>query len=224
MSQYISFDSPVPPVPSTGEGDFCVSFDRKWLGYMVGALQVLLDRSTYESEQDRAISEAANLILAIQTGVCEVGVRVGSIMQYATATVPDGCLECDGSSYLRVDYPALYAVLDASYKSDADHFVTPDFRGRAPIGKGTGSGLSARSMNQAVGVESVALSIAEMPAHTHDVSTNNAGTGGTNGVTGTLNTSNTQTASAKALTRGSGSSHTNMQPSRVTGFCIVAVP
>jgi microcystin-dependent protein len=150
---------------------------------------------------------------------------IGTIIPYATAAVPIGCLACDGTQYNRVDYPALYAALHAAFKTDADHFVVPDLRDRTIIGIGSspGAGFSARSMKDTVGAETHALTIAEMPAHTHDVSTNAAGTGGTNGVSGTTNTSNTQTATAKGLTRGSGSAHNNMQPSLALGYCIVAV-
>ena len=38
---------------------------------------------------------------------------------------PSGTLLCDGSSHLRVDYPALYAAIDTSYHVDADNFLTP---------------------------------------------------------------------------------------------------
>jgi len=39
---------------------------------------------------------------------------------------PDGTLLCDGSSHLRVDYPALYAEIDTSYHVDADNFLVPN--------------------------------------------------------------------------------------------------
>jgi len=222
MSPYISFDVPVSPVPVSDSGDFCTKFDAKWLPYIIGALQVLLDNSTYEADQTESVQQAHTLIGQIQTGVCEVSVPIGAIIMYATANVPANCLECNGASYLREDYPDLYDALDPVYQTNADNFVVPDFRGRAPIGKGTGTGLTARTMNTAVGSETQALTINQLPAHTHNVSTNNAGSGATQGVTGTTNTSNQQTASAKALATGAGEAHNNMQPSRVTGFCIVA--
>lgn len=51
---------------------------------------------------------------------------IGSILLYATADTPSGTLLCDGSTYLRTDYPRLYGVLDSQYIVDADHFVTPN--------------------------------------------------------------------------------------------------
>ena len=51
---------------------------------------------------------------------------IGAIILYATSDTPDGTLPCDGSTHLRVDYPALYAVLADEYKVDADIFRTPN--------------------------------------------------------------------------------------------------
>lgn len=222
MSQYIAFGEPIPPIPSADEGDFCVTFDRKYLPYIIGALQALLDSSTYENGDSDSIAMAHDLIATIQTGECSVSVPVGTICNYVTASVPTGYLDCDGSSYLRVDYPDLYAELHASYKTDADHFVTPDFRGRTPIGIGTGSGLSARTMNQAVGAESVALSPSEMPAHSHATPMRNTSVGA--GTIAARSSSSSQETTVSTDSKGSGSAHNNMQPSRAVGFCIRAIP
>lgn len=62
---------------------------------------------------------------------------VGLIMPICSAAAPDGTLVCDGSTHLRVDYPALYAALDAALIVDADHFITPDLRDRFILGSGT---------------------------------------------------------------------------------------
>lgn len=51
---------------------------------------------------------------------------IGSIQLYAVAALPSGLLACDGSSYLRVDYPALYSVLSSDFITDADNFTVPD--------------------------------------------------------------------------------------------------
>lgn len=60
----------------------------------------------------------------------------GSILAYAGATAPTGYLLCDGTSYLRSVYPALFALIGTGYGSaDATHFSVPDLRGRVPIGK-----------------------------------------------------------------------------------------
>lgn len=43
----------------------------------------------------------------------------------------------------------------------------PDLRGRVPLGAGAGAGLTARSVGQSGGAETHALTVAEMPSHTH---------------------------------------------------------
>lgn len=62
----------------------------------------------------------------------------GMICAFATESVPDDWLPCDGSAYLKSDYPALYAYigdrsweyLDPDFVSDDPRlFHTPDFRG-----------------------------------------------------------------------------------------------
>jgi len=96
-------------------------------------------------------------------------IMIGTIFSFATVLPPQGSLECDGASYLRVDFPSLYDQLDASYIIDADNFAVPDLRGRTVIGVGTGSGLTPRSMNDAGGEETHALTVAETPSHSHSI-------------------------------------------------------
>lgn len=70
---------------------------------------------------------------------------VGSLSGYGGGAVPSGFLLCDGASYLRADYAALFAVIGTTFGApDGTHFKVPDLRGRIPLGKaasGTGSGL-----------------------------------------------------------------------------------
>lgn len=63
-----AFDKPLPPVPSEGVGAFCVTFDAKWLPYLLGAAGVLCAGGTWESEKERCISEGMTLLAALMTG------------------------------------------------------------------------------------------------------------------------------------------------------------
>lgn len=94
-------------------------------------------------------------------------VLIGSIVPYATAVAPDDTLFCDGGTYNRVDYQALYDALDSIYIVDADSFSVPDLRGRTILGTGTGSGLTARAIADVGGEETHQLTVAEMPGHDH---------------------------------------------------------
>jgi len=118
----------------------------------------------------------------------------GALMPYAGATAPTGYLLCDGSSVSSSTYLALHAVISNTYGgtaytgSGALSFNLPDLRGRLPMGAGTGTGLNssgtgapsgtaqtARTRGQWLGEETHALLTAEMPSHSHNGATGNAG-------------------------------------------------
>lgn len=99
----------------------------------------------------------------------EVLSSVGWLMPYITASPPGGCLPANGSSYLREDYPDLYAALDSAFITDADNFTTPDLRGRAAIGAGEGDDLTERFVGEDGGEEAHQLTASEMPSHSHTV-------------------------------------------------------
>ncbi len=63
-----AFDAPLPPVPVTGTGDFCITIDRKWLPYLLGAAGVLCAGGTWESDQERCIAEAMTLLAQLMDG------------------------------------------------------------------------------------------------------------------------------------------------------------
>ena len=65
-------------------------------------------------------------------------VPAGAIFPYAVSTPPKGWLLCDGTSYLRTDYPELYVAITTTFGSaDGTHFNVPDFREAALVGVGT---------------------------------------------------------------------------------------
>jgi len=127
--------------------------------HVMGALGELLQ--TWNWQKDGDMSEA-ECVAALETMYYTIRgcYMIGSIIPYAVATLPDGVLLCDGSEYLRVDYPALFAVLDPAYITDADHFITPDMMGRSPMGTEDDQGVLAGSLTHTI-------TAAEMPAHNH---------------------------------------------------------
>jgi len=94
---------------------------------------------------------------------------LGMIFPLVTADPPPNVLPCDGSTYLRVDFPELYAVLDTFFIVDADHFIVPDLRGRTIIGAGDGSGLTTRNTGDIGGEETHQLSESELASHVHTI-------------------------------------------------------
>lgn len=89
---------------------------------------------------------------------------LGSVHPYATFDPPPHWLECDGSTYLKVDYPRLYAVLHPFFIIDADSFVVPDLRQRTVFGVDTPPEFSIGWEGGAV---EVALDVSELPVHAH---------------------------------------------------------
>lgn len=111
----------------------------------------------------------------------------GSIWMYGGSTAPAGWLICDGSNVSRSTYADLFAVIGTDFGNTGGAgttFNVPDFRGRMPVGVGTGvgggatgttgtypvGGLTLRSWLRAMwyGSDTHQLSTTEMPAHTHN--------------------------------------------------------
>jgi len=89
---------------------------------------------------------------------------LGLIVPFVTIDPPPNVLPCDGSTYLRVDFPELYAVLDTPFIVDADNFIVPDLRGRTVIGAG------GTFSNADVGGESEhVLTVDELASHDHTI-------------------------------------------------------
>lgn len=102
-----------------------------------------------------------------------IGMPTGSIVAFGGAVAPPCWLLCDGSSYLRLQWSALFAVIGVAYGSaDADHFNVPDFRGRSPLGVSPGFEGSvvrptARARGESGGEEGHLLVLTELAAHDH---------------------------------------------------------
>lgn len=59
---YQPFKQPIAPVPELGQGDICFTFDRKWLPYLIGALNALTVEQTYTGDKERAVREARDFV------------------------------------------------------------------------------------------------------------------------------------------------------------------
>mgnify|MGYP006320292947 CR=1 FL=1 len=95
---------------------------------------------------------------------------LGEIRMFGGNFAPDGWAFCDGSLLLIDGNVALFSLIGTTYGGDGlDTFVLPDLRGRIPIHKGQGDGLTERVLGENGGVESVTLSVQQMPTHTHTV-------------------------------------------------------
>jgi len=140
---------------------------------------------------------------------------IGMIFPIVTIDPPPNVLPCDGSTYLRVDYPNLYDVLDTPFIVDSDHFIVPDLRNRTIIGAGD------TFSNADIGGESEhTLTVSELASHTHSIPLTTslpaqAGVGFAGDVTVPVVTSNTGST-------GGDAPHNNMQPYYALNYGIVA--
>ena len=169
-------------------------------------------------------------------------VAAGTILWYGFSSVPANWLACDGSAVSRTTYSALFTAIGTAYGvgDGATTFNLPDYRGRAPMGAGAGSSLTARSVGDSVGAETVGLDETQIPSHNHSVTDpghthtwpsvgEDAGGGGSSRriVSGSGGTTDIQTSSVVVgevtvfvNNRGAGTPHNNVQPSLCVG-CII---
>ncbi len=102
----------------------------------------------------------------------------GEIMLVPYTFAPYGWLECNGSLLPINEYDALFSLIGTTYGGDGQTtFGLPDLRGRAPIHRGQGPGLSNHPLGQTGGQETVVLTANTLPAHTHGL--NNSGAAAT---------------------------------------------
>lgn len=88
---------------------------------------------------------------------------VGMIFPHVMSTVSIfKMLPCDGATHLRADYPLLYDAIDPVYIVSGTQFRVPDMRDRTPVATGNNY-----NVDDSGGADTVALSVAQMPAHTH---------------------------------------------------------
>lgn len=106
------------------------------------------------------IDDLENKLATLMGGI--MASTVGIITPIATAAIPRGMLLCDGSTYLRADYPNLYAAIAAAFIIDANSFVVPDMRDRFVLGVGP-----AHAVADMGGNFSITQTIAQMPSHSH---------------------------------------------------------
>jgi microcystin-dependent protein len=156
---------------------------------------------------------------------------LGQIILFAGNFAPQGWAFCDGSLLSISQYTALFSILGTTYGGNGTtNFALPDLRGRAAVGLGQAPGLSNYSLGQQKGSETVALTAAEMPAHTHILGAQDAN-GNTHSPSGaflargegpadkkSVNNYSTSTASPVTLNQasvqaaGGSQPHSNIQP------------
>lgn len=200
-------------INSRGMFPAVVRLPGETLPLLLDVLDVARERYEWEGLTDTEWQAALDLVEKTLAAIM-TDMLTGTII-FSAAGVPDGCLLCDGSSYTKAEFPALYAALDAIYITDADNFTVPDLIGKFPLGS-SDTGFTG-------GAETVTLSETEMPPHTHgyltptiNIDVESVGVPDPSGV-GLPLIPVYQTSSA-----GGGQAHNNMPPYLEVVPCIVA--
>jgi microcystin-dependent protein len=93
---------------------------------------------------------------------------VGEIRIFAGNFAPAGWAFCDGQLLSIAENDVLFQLIGTTYGGDGQEtFALPDLRGRLPIHMGQGPGLSNRIIGEQGGTEVEALTVSQMPIHTH---------------------------------------------------------
>lgn len=93
---------------------------------------------------------------------------LGEIRMVGFNFAPRGWAFCAGQLLPISENIALFSVLGTTYGGNGiSNFALPDLRSRVPICMGNGAGLSTYEIGQKGGAETVTLTVAQLPAHSH---------------------------------------------------------
>ena len=88
---------------------------------------------------------------------------VGEIRMFAGNFPPNGWMFCDGQLLPISENDTLFALIGTTYGGDGEStFALPNLQSRVPLHQGNGFILA-----EAGGVESVTLTVQQIPAHSH---------------------------------------------------------
>ena len=96
---------------------------------------------------------------------------IGEIRPVPYNFAPEGWAFCDGSLLPISEFAALFDLIGTTYGGDGQQtFALPDLRGRVAVHMG---GSFIPTQGALYGSETVALTLTEMPAHTHTLGASN---------------------------------------------------
>lgn len=234
--QYRTSDEYAAPRPSAGVFDSPVvplCINTEWLSHLDGLLDTLLCPAHWEGTE----TEVETVIQQVQILMAKLGdiqecptvtdpKFIGEVFMAATEAAPPNSLPCDGGTYDRFEYPALWAVLDPSLKGiDGTTFRTPNLKnGRVPAGTGAWQNSAYTFDDFNVGDEAGqfdhTLTVNQLPAHSHPRNSSGTTENAIRPVNGGYAISSGSNRALETFTdtgqRGGGQAHNNVQP--ITGM------
>ncbi len=131
---------------------------------------------------------------------------VGEVRLFAGNFAPSGWSFCDGQTLSIAENTALFSLVGTTYGGNGQTtFMLPDLRGRVPVHQG-GSYLAG----DAGGAESVTLTAAQMPRHTHAMQASTGAASAAHGPSEVLGSSTAMNL------YGSGAPNMAMDPNAIT--------
>ena len=160
----------------------------------------------------------------------------GAILPYGSSVAPSGYVLCNGTAYNRTGtYADLFGVIGVKYGvgDGSSTFNVPDTRGRFLAGWDAGTGvltsvtvsmITGASIGNTGGTQAVALAIAQIPSHQHQMYVSGSGydegsASGSSGLAVQENFWEESTTVSSGSTGGSGS-HSNIPPSLIINYII----
>jgi len=153
--------------------------------------------------------------------------RIGTIVPHLNEDTPQGMLDCDGSTYLRADYPALAMFIDPVFLSSPTEFTLPDLRGRVLLMES-----ASHPLGEIAGEETHTLTVAELASHSHDNLPHSHSESGAVAVPGEIGPGVpfiyasatigvTGSSGVTIYNSGGDDAHNNMQPFAVVRYAII---
>lgn len=158
------------PLPGALSGSIVqrlIEIDESLLYLVNGAIEWLLDNEPLDQTGALTVENARNALsdmFYIYLDNEPMTVPVGSTMLWHMATPPDRWIICDGSGYLKADYPQLWALWGSKYGSSVDFFGSPNLMDNYPYGASF-----AHALDSTFGAATHTLTTGQIPSHNHGV-------------------------------------------------------
>lgn len=151
---------------------------------------------------------------------------IGGIIAFASDTIPNGWLLCDGRAVSRTEYAELFKAIGTEHGSGdgSTTFNLPNPKGRTLVGKDS-TDTDFNELGKRGGEKTHTLTVSEMPSHNHlrDIENKivNNGSGGawSPSLKGTGNMTDENNSTRNT---GGGQAHNNLQPYLAENFIIKA--
>lgn len=149
---------------------------------------------------------------------------IGSIVAFASDTIPNGWLLCDGSVVSRTTYSELFNAIGLNYVEDGvewldeERFPLPNAKGRTLVGKDS-TDTDFNKLGKTSGEKTHTLTVDEMPSHKHSMNFGDSAGGDGSGFVYSSTSGNNNVFMFET---GGGQAHNNLQPSLTLNYIIKA--